>query len=98
MTRLDQLPELQIISGLKGTIDFYYWKGTPVARRWPRKSTYTPSPQEQASRSQFAQDIPALGAMPPLAVYGIPATLLNNGWTWRDAWMVSIWGKNQTWP
>lgn len=29
------MPELDIISGLKGTVDFYLYMGIPVARSWP---------------------------------------------------------------
>ncbi len=36
MARLTKMPELDIISGFKGTIDFYLYMGVPVARAWPR--------------------------------------------------------------
>jgi hypothetical protein len=36
MARVSALPALDIISGLKGTLDFYLWKGIPVCRSWPR--------------------------------------------------------------
>lgn len=97
MTRLLALPEDSIIKGLKGSVDFYYWKGIPVARAWPRKSTYTPSTQEQASRSQFGENLTALSSIPAEMVYGVPEALTNNGWTWRDAWVTSIYGHNAEW-
>ena len=98
MTRLEQLPEDSIIKGLKGTVDFYYWKGIPVARQWPRKANYTPSPQEQTSRQNFGDNLTALSSLPEEMITGVPAALQNNGWTWRDAWVSSIYGHNQTWP
>lgn len=39
MVRLTGVPPRGIILGLKGVVDFYSWKGRPVARRWPRKPT-----------------------------------------------------------
>jgi hypothetical protein len=35
MAKLEALPELSIISGLKGTLDYYVWMGIPVCRAWP---------------------------------------------------------------
>jgi len=36
MAILKALPSLAIISGYKGTLDFYYTMGIPVCRSWPR--------------------------------------------------------------
>lgn len=36
MPRLNRLPALEVIRGLKGVLDFYYWKGIPCVRKWPR--------------------------------------------------------------
>lgn len=36
MAILKALPALAIISGYKGTLDFYYTMGIPVCRSWPR--------------------------------------------------------------
>ncbi len=36
MPKLDELPPLAVIVGLKGVLDFYYWKGIPCVRKWPR--------------------------------------------------------------
>lgn len=36
MAIVTAMPHLAIISGFKGTIDFYYWMGIPVARAWPK--------------------------------------------------------------
>jgi len=44
MAKLTNMPESNIISGLKGTVDFYYWKGIPVARSWPRSPGRQRSP------------------------------------------------------
>lgn len=36
MARLDALPSKDIIHGFRGIIDFYLWRGLPVARSWPK--------------------------------------------------------------
>lgn len=49
MARLTALPEEAIISGFKGTLDYYVWKGLPVVRAWPS------SPGKRRSASVEAQ-------------------------------------------
>lgn len=49
MAKLGSMPDTAIISGLKGTVDFYYYKGIPVARAWPR------SPGKQRAPAVAAQ-------------------------------------------
>ncbi len=35
MAKLKALPSLEVINVLKGTLDYYYWKGIPCVRKWP---------------------------------------------------------------
>lgn len=93
MARLNHMPNESVVQGLKGSLDFYYWFGMPVVRKWPRVGKYTPSAQELQARENFRDNIKALGAMPAEAITSVPPFLLNNGWTWRDAWMASIYGN-----
>jgi len=48
--RLPILPALELIRGFKGVLDYYYWKGIPCARKWPRipKSHRTQASLESA--------------------------------------------------
>jgi len=48
LAKLKSMPNSNIISGLKGTVDFYYWKGIPVARQWPRSPGSNRSPSVKA--------------------------------------------------
>ena len=45
----------EMIDKLSGVIDFYYWKGIPVARRWPRKTDKLPSAPMLAARAAFTE-------------------------------------------
>ncbi len=48
MAKLTALPEQAIISGFKGTIDFYLWRGIPCARKWPRSPGHRRAPAVEA--------------------------------------------------
>ena len=44
-----------MILGLRGQVDFYYWKGKVIARRWPRKRTSPPHPKEKEGQDFFGR-------------------------------------------
>lgn len=56
MTKLTALPEQAVISGFKGVVDFYLWKGIPVARKWPRSPE---GPRTAAVQAQWPAFIAA---------------------------------------
>ena len=45
---------MAIISGFKGTIDYYEWMGIPVARSWPRSPGKHRTPDVEAQWQPFA--------------------------------------------
>ncbi|MBA7645920.1 hypothetical protein ES703_53680 [subsurface metagenome] len=53
MTKLTALPHQDIISGLKGKVDFYLWMGIPVARKWPRSPGKRRAPAVEAQWPAF---------------------------------------------
>jgi hypothetical protein len=53
MAKLLALPEQAIISGFKGTVDYYVYMGIPVARSWPRSPGKTRAPAVEAQWSAF---------------------------------------------
>lgn len=42
------------VDTLAGSIDFYYWKGMLVARKWPRWPRRLPHPDEKDAQDSFA--------------------------------------------
>ena len=54
MAKLLVMPEQAIVSGFKGTIDFYEYMGIPVARRWPRSPGHRRTPAVEAQWLPFA--------------------------------------------
>lgn len=43
----------EVIAGFHGVIDFYYWRGQPVCRAWPKVAKQPNSPTQLASREAF---------------------------------------------
>lgn len=72
----------EMVRDLSGVVDFYFWKGIPVARLWPRRSNLPPSQKMLGARLAFTQSRIDLRS-----VQG-PA---------REAWAVSSYGKRQAW-
>lgn len=47
------MPDSGTIVACRGRVDFYLWKGVPVARSWPRKSTQPRTAGEVAQSQKF---------------------------------------------
>ena len=71
-----------MVSDLAGVTDFYYWKGIPVARTWPRKSTLPPTAAMLGARNSFVQSRVDLRSVSGAA---------------REAWALYSVGKKQAW-
>lgn len=54
MATLTALPETAIISGFKGSVDFYVYMGIPVARSWPRSPGRLRAPSVEAQWPVFS--------------------------------------------
>jgi len=55
MAKIDKLPGLEVISGFKGSVDFYEYMGIAVARKWPRSPGHNRAPAVQAQWAAFTQ-------------------------------------------
>jgi len=54
MAKLTAMPHEAIIDGFKGVVDFYYYMGISVARKWPNSPGRRRSPAVQAQWPFFA--------------------------------------------
>lgn len=61
MAKLKALPSLEVIKTLKGTLDYYYWKGIPCVRSWPHIPMSSRTPASLASAQIFGQIASAWG-------------------------------------
>lgn len=84
MAVLRALPELSIIDGLKGSIDFYVHRGIPCARRWPRPPSGPRSPAVQAAGVLFSQAASAWSRVDPLVKLAANAMALGSPMTGKD--------------
>ncbi len=53
MAKIKKLPGLAVISGFKGTLDFYVWNGIACVRRWPRSPGHRRAPAVEAQWQAF---------------------------------------------
>lgn len=81
------------IASLKGTLDYYLWRGLPVIRKWPRKPTMPRTPASTAAAVEFGQVASLLSDLPaPWRSY-TEADVANTNWTWRDEWTAAAYGN-----
>lgn len=59
-----RLPDTATIMACRQKVDFYLWKGTPVARKWPRKPQhYTRSAAEVNTQQRMGAVASMTGAI-----------------------------------
>jgi len=91
----------ETIRAYQKTVDFYYWKGIPVARKWPDWSNFKPSPAQKLSmeamresRRRIAEITPDLREMYRQVQTGKKANWLD---VVTARFMVG-WGKTRLYP
>ena len=87
MAKLGAMPQQAIIDQFKGQIDFYYYKGTPCARKWPIYPPRWRSEQEQQTQKDFAYAAALYKQMSPSVITAYQALPQTGTLTWRD-WIV----------
>jgi hypothetical protein len=84
------------IIACRGVIDFYYWKGMPVARAWPRKSTQPRTAGEIASSEEFTAAAKMTGALDAgYMKFWAPMAAGGHGVTWVDGFRA--WARGKPW-
>lgn len=86
MAKLDRMPDRPTIVAMRGKVDYYYWKGIPVARAWPKKGNQPNNAQQVRNRQAFATAAKVTGAVPAYikAIYDYYIRP-DDGVTWVDA-------------
>lgn len=87
MARLERMPQQSIIDDLKGTIDYYYYKGIPVARKWPHWPKRTPTPEEKANQEAFAYINSTVKDIPAYIRRQYQAMASSSILTWKDLYI-----------
>lgn len=78
MAVLEKLPEMHVIKGMKGTVDFYEWKGIAVARKWPRKAIPTQTPAELETWNFFRAMTQSYKDLAPLVIHSLNAMVMSS--------------------
>lgn len=91
--KLPVMVDTPTVLALRGRVDFYYWKGIPVARSWPKKSSPYRTPGEILSSQKFVVMAKAPGMLPPYFREAWKTLYPGIGVTWVDAARASIAGK-----
>lgn len=78
------MPDSGTIMASRGRVDYYLWKGIPVARSWPRKSTQPRTSREIASSNAFTVAAVATGAIAPVFAGLLKDMHRGQGVTWVD--------------
>ncbi len=84
MAKLTALPSQAIISGFKGTIDFYRYMGIPVARKWPRSPGRKRAPAVEAQWSAFTTASRSWGEMSEQLQMAYSETAAGTNMSGRD--------------
>ena len=53
MVVIKEMVGKKVIDGFRGVIDFYYYMGVPVARKWPRSQGKSQTPASVAQQPTF---------------------------------------------
>lgn len=85
MAKLDQMPDMKTIVAFRGKVDFYLWKGIPVARAWPRAGNQPNTPAQVENRQRFGAAAKVTGALPDSVRLLFDSYIDgNDGVTWTD--------------
>lgn len=72
------------VDTLSGAIDFYYWKGLPVARKWPHWPARVPYPAEKATQERFGYCMRMWAFLPSYLQAQYRNMAVSTGVTGRD--------------
>jgi hypothetical protein len=99
MATLDTLPSADVVLSLKGTLDFYIWRGIPCVRTWPRKPRHPRAPGVAAAGQAFAAFSRDVQQAPTELLDAARLYTTGTLWTWKDATTAAAYGHlNYTAP
>lgn len=81
------------VASLKGTLDYYLWRGVPVVRSWPRKPIQPRTPAVVNAYLEFGAIAKAITSIPLELQEEVKAYAKYTNWTWRDWWTAAMYGN-----
>jgi hypothetical protein len=90
MAKLNTMPGQVIVDGLAGTVDFYLWRGIPVARKWPRCTAIPRTSGEQLAAAEFAYINKQASSVPQNLRAQYNELAAASSLTWKD-WLTRLY-------
>jgi len=87
MAIVKEMVAQEVISGFKGTVDFYYWMGIPCARRWPRSPGHTRAPDVMSQWPAFTYAVKLWVQVSPIVRAAYNTLAPDTGLSGRDWFM-----------
>lgn len=84
MAKLTALPSRTLIDSMAGTVDYYYWHGIPVARRWPRSPGRVRNALVMFRAGQFRYINQEAKHIHPDVVQAYMQLAQGTAFTWKD--------------
>ncbi|MBA7586464.1 hypothetical protein ES708_28465 [subsurface metagenome] len=84
MAKIKALPGQKVISGFKGVIDYYVWKGIACVRSWPRSPGHKRAPAVEAQWSAFAEASKLWTELSPEVREAYKRMSAGTSWSARD--------------
>lgn len=81
------------VSSLKGTLDYYVWRGLPVVRSWPKKPKMPRTAAVTAAYIDFGLTSKALSSLPIELQNAAVQLVALEDWTWKDVWTAALFGN-----
>ena len=88
----------KIIDGFKGKVDFYYYMGLPVARKWPRSQGKSQTPASVAAQPMFTYVQQLWQSVSPFVQKTYTDLAPASGLHKRDWFMRGYYGKIYRYP
>jgi len=89
VAKIKALPGQQVISGFKGVVDYYVWRGIACARRWPRSPGHRRAPAVMAQWSAFSEASKLWNALSPEVQEAYKRMSAGTHWSGRDVFTKS---------
>jgi len=93
MPVIKALPALEVILGLKGVLDFYYWRGIPCVRKWPVIPPSSRTPASLASAALFGEIIRGYALLGPTVKALFQEAAADQPRTARDIYVSAVLGR-----
>ena len=81
------------IASLKGTLDYYLWRGIPVVRSWPKRPTMPRSAPVTAAYEDFKLTSQLISVIPIELQNAAHFWTDKTAWTWKDLWTAATYGN-----